>query len=273
MIEDIFSLCDFFTQNRCFFAESDFYSHNIDLVALELQLFRGILKCLIKHLVQARWATDPDLLQLSSIFAKFACDVLRVPSRLLLAATVRHSQGQLEVVTAKLLVDVDKGLDQVKTNRLLPVLEGNIEMELEAWLEEVHSRGDRLALLLEDVEEKKLRNEVKEDKHTCSCTKGHMLSIWLHLQTTAHRTLDVEHALFVGRDGLYIGVDSVRSDFACTSSVDTCGKAFGHIVGLEGQIDLALVLAEEHFVFERVFFLVEDALGEGEKGCLNGVVH
>lgn len=90
-----------------------------------------------------------------------------------------------------------------------------------------------------------------------------MLSIWLHLQATAHRTLDVEHVPFVCRVMLALWIDCLTVDTALTSCVDACGEAFRHIVRLEGQINLTLVLAEEHFVVEGEFFLVEDALCEG----------
>jgi len=63
------------------------------LVARDLKLFVGLLKRLIKHLVETGWATDPDLLQFSSIPNEFALDVLRVPSGLLGGAAVRHPQG------------------------------------------------------------------------------------------------------------------------------------------------------------------------------------
>ena len=56
-------------------------SHDVDLVARELEALHALAKSLIEGLVEGRWTTDPDLGELAGVDAKFFVNVVRLPAR------------------------------------------------------------------------------------------------------------------------------------------------------------------------------------------------
>ena len=56
-------------------------SHDVDLVARELEALHALAERLIEGLVEGRWATDPDLGELAGVDAKFFVNVVRFPAR------------------------------------------------------------------------------------------------------------------------------------------------------------------------------------------------
>jgi len=88
------------------------------------------------------------------------------------------------------LIDLLKGFDQFKSDRLIAIFKCNKEVELEACFVQVHLLGDFLAIGFKAVLDKQVCNEIKENQCTSSSTKGYMRAIGLNLQSLAHRSFD-----------------------------------------------------------------------------------
>lgn len=88
-----------------------------------------------------------------------------------------------------------EGLDQIEADRLFSALESHIEMQFEARFEEAEHLLTRQLLFFSasmGVQDQKLGNQVKENKHTRSGAEGNVSSLLLHLEAAAHRAFDVE---------------------------------------------------------------------------------
>ena len=120
-------------------------------------------------------------------------------------------------------------------------------MESEAGLVELHLSGQRSVLIVEDVHNQQVSYKVQEDERTSSRTESYMLTSWLDLEASAHRSFDVEGLIGVGIYGLLSISD--------LGSVDTRGQTLRHLVGLKGQFDPIHVFPNEKSVVE-VRFLV-----------------
>ena len=120
----------------CFYLDTN--SHNFNLIASKLQLFPQIVKRLVEYLVHDRRAADPNPRHLPPIRIELLSDVVFVPSArpnqfvcIFVFLRLRVSHGELEVVQAQFLVQVEQGLAQFETDRVVLVLERDVEVELE----------------------------------------------------------------------------------------------------------------------------------------------
>ena len=120
----------------CFYLDTN--SHNFNLIASKLQLFLQIFKRLVEYLVHDRRAADPNPGHLPPIWIELLSDVVFVPSarpnqfiRIFVFLWLRVSHCELEVVQTQFLVQVEQGLAQFETDRIVLVLERDVEVELE----------------------------------------------------------------------------------------------------------------------------------------------
>ena len=131
-----------------------------------------------------------------------------------------------------------KRLYQLQPDGLVSVLERGVQMELEAGLEELHLLGNPFAVSRETVQDEQLRDEVEEHQRTRPCTEGYMLASGLHLETSAHRALNIERLLLIY---LKMSLFFILECGNCTHIfqtvdrlVDIGGEALGHPVRLDG---------------------------------------
>lgn len=121
-----------------------FNSQDVDVFRVELELVLELAQRHVEGLVQDWRPTDPDLFHFASEGGQLLFNVLFIPPRrLFLRVDVfREPNRQFEVTELESFVDSLKALAQLQSNRLVYVLESDIQVELEVIPEPLKLRID-----------------------------------------------------------------------------------------------------------------------------------
>ncbi len=125
---------------------------------------------------------------------------------------------------------------------MLSVLERAVEVEFELGPVEILDLGRNL-VFWQAVFDKKMSDQIQEDKRTSASAEGNVVTDWLQLESLAHWTLDC--VSFRSVEALILRQCNFLSIIyiicLSTRSMDLCGKTSWLIVGFQSQIDLRVI--------------------------------